>query len=113
MAYLVPHEPYSNEPSDLVECLHNDRIEIGVARPQHDSNPSHNYPSEKEVCSPDTFWGQRKTNSFSPETVGTDGHGRTVEIPSNGCATEPIALWFLMCGQVGLLGELPAIPSHY
>ena len=24
-------------------------IEIGVARPQHDSNPTHNYPSEKEV----------------------------------------------------------------
>ena len=29
--------------------LDNDRIEIGVARPQHDSNPSHNYPSEQEV----------------------------------------------------------------
>ena len=29
--------------------LDNDRIEIGVARPQHDSNPTHDYPSEKEV----------------------------------------------------------------
>ena len=29
--------------------LDNDRIEIGVARPQHDSNPTHNYPSEKEA----------------------------------------------------------------
>ena len=29
--------------------LDRDRIEIGVARPQHDSNPTHNYPSEKEV----------------------------------------------------------------
>ena len=29
--------------------LDNDRIEIRVARPQHDSNPSQNYPSEKEV----------------------------------------------------------------
>jgi hypothetical protein len=29
--------------------LDSDRIEIGVARPQHDSNPTHNYPSEKEV----------------------------------------------------------------
>ena len=29
--------------------LDNDRIEIGVARPQHDSNPTHNYPSEKDV----------------------------------------------------------------
>jgi len=26
-----------------------DRIEIAVARPQHDSNPTHNYASEKEV----------------------------------------------------------------
>jgi len=32
-----------------VRRLDNDRIEIGVARPQHDSNPTHNYPSEKEV----------------------------------------------------------------
>ena len=29
--------------------LDNDQIEIGVARPQHDSNHSQNYPSEKEV----------------------------------------------------------------
>jgi len=32
-----------------VSRLDNDRIEIGVARPQHDSNPIHNYSSEKEV----------------------------------------------------------------
>ncbi len=32
-----------------VSRLDNDRIEIGVARPQHDSNPTHNYPREKEV----------------------------------------------------------------
>ena len=32
-----------------VSRLDNNRIEIGVARPQHDSNPSHNYPSEQEV----------------------------------------------------------------
>lgn len=29
--------------------LVNHRIEIGVARPQHDSNPAQNYPSEKEA----------------------------------------------------------------
>ena len=29
--------------------LENDRIEIGVARPQHDANPTQNYPSEEEV----------------------------------------------------------------
>jgi len=28
--------------------LENDRIEIGVAKPQHDKNHTHNYPSEKE-----------------------------------------------------------------
>ena len=32
-----------------VRRLDNDRIEIGVARPQHDANPTHNYPSEKEA----------------------------------------------------------------
>jgi hypothetical protein len=34
---------------DSVSRLDNDRIEIGVARPQHDSNPTHNYPSDKEA----------------------------------------------------------------
>jgi hypothetical protein len=29
--------------------LENDRIQIGVARPQHDANPTQNYPSEAEV----------------------------------------------------------------
>jgi len=32
-----------------VSRLDNGRIEVGVARPQHDSNPTHNYPSEKEA----------------------------------------------------------------
>ena len=32
-----------------VRRLDNDRIEIEVARPQHDSNPSHDYASDKEV----------------------------------------------------------------
>jgi hypothetical protein len=32
-----------------VSRLDNDRIEIGVARPQHDSNPTHEYSSEKEA----------------------------------------------------------------
>ena len=32
-----------------VSRLDNDRIEIGVARPQHDSNPTHDYRSEREV----------------------------------------------------------------
>jgi hypothetical protein len=32
-----------------VTRLDNDRIEVRVARPLHDSNPAHNYRSEKEV----------------------------------------------------------------
>jgi hypothetical protein len=32
-----------------VRRLDNDQIEIGVERPQHDSNHSQNYPSEKGV----------------------------------------------------------------
>ena len=32
-----------------VRRLDNDRIEIGVGRPQHDSNPTQNYASEKEL----------------------------------------------------------------
>jgi len=32
-----------------VSRLDNDQIEIGVARPQHDSNYAHNYSSEKQV----------------------------------------------------------------
>jgi hypothetical protein len=30
-----------------VSRLDNDRIEIGMARPQHDSNPTHNYPKRR------------------------------------------------------------------
>ena len=32
-----------------VSRLDNDRIEIRVARPQHDSNPTQDYASEKEL----------------------------------------------------------------
>ncbi len=32
-----------------VSRLDNDRVTIRVARPQHDSNPMHEYSSEKEV----------------------------------------------------------------
>ena len=73
--------------------LDNDRIEIGVARPQHDSNPTHNYPSEKEVRAVLSDFGiSEETNSFSPEIAGTDGHMRTVEIPTDGCSAKRIAV---------------------
>jgi hypothetical protein len=32
-----------------VSRLDNERIEVGVARPQHDSSPMHEYSSDKEV----------------------------------------------------------------
>jgi hypothetical protein len=32
-----------------VSHLDNERIEVRVGRPQHDSKPAHNYPSEKEA----------------------------------------------------------------
>ena len=68
--------------------LDNDRIEIGVARPQHDSNPAHNYSSEKEVRA---VWDKRRANSFSPEIAGTDER-RAVEIPSDGCSAKRFAV---------------------
>ena len=32
-----------------VRRLDDERIEIGIARPQHDSNPTRNYSSDKEA----------------------------------------------------------------
>ena len=76
-----------------VSRLDNDRIEIGVARPQHDSNPTHNYPSEKEARAVLSDFGiSEETNSFSSEIAGTDGRKRAVKIPSDGCSAERIAV---------------------
>ena len=73
--------------------LDNDRIEIRVARPQHDSNPTHDYPSEEEVRAILLNFGiSEGTNSFSPEIAGTDGYGRRIKIPTDGCSAEPIAV---------------------
>ena len=77
-----------------VRRLDNERIEVGVARPQHDLNPIHNYPSEKEVLGdPVGFWDQQRDNRFSPQVAGTDGYRRTIKIPSDGCSAERIAVW--------------------
>jgi hypothetical protein len=40
-----------------VSRLDNDRIEIGVARPQHDSNPTHDCRSEKEARAVLSYFG--------------------------------------------------------
>ena len=64
--------------------LDNDRIEIAVARPQHDSNPTQNYASEKEVRAVLSDFGmQRRDNNFSSEIAGKNGHMRTVKIPTD------------------------------
>lgn len=74
-----------------VSRLDNDRIEIGVARLQHDSNPFHNYPSEKKQKSTSghlRFRDQRRDNTFSPQIPGTDWCKRTIKVPSDGCSAK-------------------------
>ena len=76
-----------------VSRLDNDRVTIRVARPQHDSNPMHEYSSEKEVRDVLVDFGiSERTNSSSAEIAGTDGYRRTIKIPSDGYSTEPIAV---------------------
>ena len=41
-----------------VSRLGNDRIEIGVARPQHDSNPTHNYPPPMSAIADAVRWAE-------------------------------------------------------
>jgi hypothetical protein len=48
-----------------VRRLGNDRIEIGVARPQHDLNPTHDYHSETEVRAVLSIFG------IGEETIAT------------------------------------------
>jgi len=72
-----------------VRRLDNDRIEIEVARPQHDSNPSHNYSSEKEVRAVLSGFGINEELIASHlKLLAQDGDRRTVEIPSDGCSAE-------------------------
>ena len=76
-----------------IRRLDNDRIEIGVARPQHDSNPTHNYPSEKEVRAVLLDFGitctlQRKV--FENVPVGFDGTLSPVRFEDKTCGTAAI-----------------------
>ena len=76
-----------------VSRLDNDRIEIGVARPQHDSNPTHNYHSQKEVRAVLSDFGiSEELIAAAPQIAGTNGRARTIKISSNGCSTEPTAV---------------------
>jgi hypothetical protein len=74
-----------------VSRLDNDRIEIGVARPQHDSNPTHNYPSEKEARAVLSDFG------ISEETIASHlkllaQMGAAVKIPADGCSAKRFAV---------------------
>ena len=73
--------------------LDNDQIEIGDNAYQHDSNHSQNYPSEEEVRAVLSDLGiSEELNSFSPEIASTDGYGRRIKIPTDGCSAELIAV---------------------
>jgi hypothetical protein len=65
-----------------VSRLDNDRIEVGVARPQHDSNPTHNYPSEKEVWTVLSDFGiSEETIASHLELLAQMGAGEQLKFP--------------------------------
>jgi hypothetical protein len=65
-----------------VRRLDNDRIEIAVARPQHDSNPTHNYPSEKEVWTVLSDFGiSEETIASHLELLAQMGAGEQLKFP--------------------------------
>ena len=68
-----------------VRRLDNDRIEIRVARPQHDSNPTHNYPSEKEVRDVLVDLGiSEELIASHLKLLTQNGRGRAVEVFPDG-----------------------------
>ena|SRR5437762_2234920 len=100
-----------------VSRLDNDRIEIGVARPQHDSNPTHNYHSQKEVRAVLSDFGiSEELIAAAPQIAGTNGRARTIKISSNGCSTEPTAVERISIvirrGQRLLVSATPPADTH-
>ena len=75
-----------------VTRLDNDRIEIEVARPQHDSNPSQNYAFEKEARAVLSDFGISEELIASHLKLLAQMGRRTVEIPSDGCSAERIVV---------------------
>ena len=62
--------------------LDNRRIEIGVARPQHDASPTHNYPSEKEVRAILSYFGiSEKTLASHLKLLAQMGTGEQLKFP--------------------------------
>ena len=65
-----------------VRRLDNDRIEIEVARPQHDSNPTHNYASEKEVRAVLSDFGiSQEAIDFYLKLLAKMGTGEQLKFP--------------------------------
>jgi hypothetical protein len=65
-----------------VRRLDNDRIEIEVARPQHDSNPTHNYASEKEVRAVLSDFGiSQEAIDFYLKLLAQMGTGEQLKFP--------------------------------
>ena len=65
-----------------VSRLDNDRIEIGVARPQHDSNPTHDYSSEKEVRAVLSYFGiSEETIASHLKLLAQMGTGEQLKFP--------------------------------
>jgi hypothetical protein len=65
-----------------VSRLDNDRIEIGVARPQHDSNPTHDYPSETQVRAVLSVFGiSEEVIESHLKLLGQMGTGERLKFP--------------------------------
>ena len=58
-----------------------DRIEIAVARPQHDSNPTHNYASEKEVRAVLSDFGISEEIMFHLKLLAQMGANEQLKFP--------------------------------
>jgi hypothetical protein len=63
--------------------LDNDRIEIAVTRPQHDSNSTHNYRSQKEVRAVLSEFGiSQDAIDFYLKLLPQMGTGEELEFPA-------------------------------
>ena len=76
-----------------VRRLDNERIEIGVARPQHDSSAADNYPSEKEARAVLSDLGiDEKTIDTHLKLLAQMGTGEQLRFPPNGYCAECLAV---------------------
>ena len=76
-----------------VSRLANDKFEIRVARPQHDSNRMQEYSSVAEARTVLSAFGhQRRVDRRSFDIACPDGYTRAAEFPPDGCPTTRIAL---------------------